>query len=192
MRITFISKLQKLLHHHQSGLFKRYSKILMIRSDFHWSLNTDRYMKGDEHQFSTDMSYLMLRLSDYPGVIGYAWVLEEALDRGLHAHAVIYVNGQQHRSKWGFKSLLQSLWEEITDGEGYVYNCEDKSDYRASVRFPVHFDDIRGRRNMRYVVNYLAKTGQKTDYPIFHLSDLPDIRCKRSGRPRTEKQKNNR
>lgn len=189
MGIELISELQKLLHHHQSGLFKRYSKILMIRSDFHWSLNTDRYMKGDEHQFSTDMSYLMLRLSDYPGVIGYAWVLEEALDRGLHAHAVIYVNGQQHRSKWIFKSVLQRLWEEITDGEGYVYNCEDKSGYRASVRFPVHFDDVRGRRNMRYVVNYLAKAEQKTDYPIFLLSDLPDIRCKRSGRPRTRKQK---
>ena len=50
----------------------------MIRTDFHWSDNTDRSHCEDEHQFSRDMSILMLRLSEYPGVIGYAWVLEES------------------------------------------------------------------------------------------------------------------
>lgn len=45
---------------------------------------------------------------------------------------------------------------------------------------------------MRYVVNYLAKVEQKTDYPIFYLSNLPDIRRKKAGRPRTGKRKNSR
>ncbi|EPX8933380.1 hypothetical protein ACW5X7_000713 [Morganella morganii] len=185
MGIELISELQKLLHHHQSGLFKRYSKILMIRSDFHWSLNTDRYVKGDEHQFSADMSYLMLRLSDYPGVIGYAWVLEEALDRGLHVHAVIYVNGQRHCKKWGFQDVIETLWREVTDGEGYCYHCPDKKNYRHSIRHSVSFDDAKGREAMRYVVNYFAKTEQKPFEPIYHISRLPDANDKRVGRPRS-------
>lgn len=46
MSLTFIPELQRVLHRHQSDLFKRYSKILMIRVDLHWSENTDRFDYG--------------------------------------------------------------------------------------------------------------------------------------------------
>ena len=187
MSLTFIPELQRVLHRHQSDLFKRYSKILMIRVDLHWSENTDRFDYGDEHQFTDDVSHLMLRLSDHPGVIGYAWVLEESLDRGLHGHAAIYVNGQQHCKKWGFQDVTETLWRAVTDAEGYVYHCPDKSDYRYAIRRPVHFDDNTGRKAMRYVVNYLAKTEQKPFEPIYHISRLPDISEKPTGRPRARR-----
>ncbi|CNI62771.1 inovirus-type Gp2 protein [Yersinia enterocolitica] len=185
MHITPIPELQKPLHRQQSDLFEYYSKVLMIRTDFHWSDNSDRSRYGDEHQFSLDMSILMLRLSEYPGVIGYAWVLEESLSRGLHAHAVIYVNGQQHCKKWGFQDVIETLWRTVTDGEGYIYNCPDRSDYRYAIRRPVHFGDYAGRKAMRYVVNYLAKAEQKPFEPIYHISRLPDVNDKPIGRPRT-------
>lgn len=184
MNFISIPKLQKALYRQQSRLFEHYSKILMIRTDFHWSTNTDRYRYGDEHQFSIEMSYLMLQLSEYPGVIGYAWVLEDSLSRGLHAHAAIYVNGQQHRNKWGLYSLLEQLWREVTNGEGYVYNCLDKSNYEYSIKYPVHFYDKKGRKAMRYVVNYLTKTEQKPFDPIYQISRLPDVNNKPIGRPR--------
>ena len=180
MGMAFIPELQKALHRQQ-----HYSKILMIRTDFHWSTNTDRYRYGDKHQFSIEMSYLMLQLSEYPGVIGYTWVLEESLSRGLHAHAAIYANGQHHRNKWGFYSELQRLWRAETRGEGYVYNCVDESDYTHDIRFPVHFDDSKGRKAMRYVVNYLTKTEQKPFEPIYQISRLPDVNDKPIGRPRS-------
>lgn len=118
MKFPIITELQKSLYKQQEQLFERYSKILMIRTDFHWHEHTDRYHYGDEHQFSYEMSTIMLQLSEYEGVVGYAWVLEEGHDRGLHAHAIIYINGQQHCKKWGFESLLNSLWREITESEG--------------------------------------------------------------------------
>ncbi|WP_336432169.1 hypothetical protein [Providencia alcalifaciens] len=155
---------------------------MMIRTDFHWREDSERYIYEDEHQFSRDMSILMLRLSKYPGVIGYAWVLEEAPDRGLHAHAVIYVDGQRHRKKWDFNQRMDMLWETITEGEGYLYHCTDNKQYRADISKPIHFDDKRGKRAMRYVVNYLAKYEQKGVKPIYHLSTPPTE--KRIGRPR--------
>ncbi|HAP3149438.1 inovirus Gp2 family protein [Escherichia coli] len=177
-----IPQLQNLLYQQQTKLFEYYSKILMIRTDFHWREDSERYIYGDEHQFSRDMSILMLRLSKYPGVIGYAWVLEEAPDRGLHAHAVIYVDGQRHRKKWDFNQRMNMLWETITEGEGYLYHCTDNKQYRADISKPIHFDDKRGKRAMRYVVNYLAKYEQKGVKPIYHLSTPPTE--KRIGRPR--------
>lgn len=185
MSLIFIPALQKSLHRQQSALFERYSKILMIRTDFHWSDNTDRFHYGDEHQFSRDMSILMLRLSEYPGVIGYAWVLEESLSGKLHAHAAIYVNGQRHCKKWGFQDVTEALWREVTDREGYCYHCPDKKDYRYSIRRPVSFDDVKSRKAMRYVVNYFTKTEQKPFEPIYHISRPPDANDKRLGRPRS-------
>ncbi|MDT3610295.1 rolling circle replication-associated protein [Cronobacter sakazakii] len=183
--MEFIPELQKSLHRQQSDLFKYYSKILMIRTDFHWSDNTDRSHYEDEHQFSRDMSILMLRLSEYPGVIGYAWVLEESLSGRLHAHAAIYVNGQQHCKKWGFQGVMENLWREITDREGRIFNCQDKKEYRHDIRRPISFDDTKGRKAMRYVVNYLAKAEQKPFDPIYHISRLPDMNNKPVGRPRS-------
>ncbi|HGU6069971.1 hypothetical protein [Klebsiella pneumoniae] len=75
----------------------------------------------------------------------------------------------------------------MTDAEGYVYHCPDKSDYRYAIRRPVHFDDNTGRKAMRYVVNYLAKTEQKPFEPIYHISRLPDISEKPTGRPRARR-----
>ncbi|EMH0237411.1 inovirus-type Gp2 protein [Proteus mirabilis] len=157
----------------------------MIRTDFHWSDNTDRSHCEDEHQFSRDMSILMLSLSEYPGVIGYAWVLEESPGGKLHAHAAIYVNGQRHCKKWGFQDVTERLWRAVTDGEGDIYHCPDKSDYRYAIRRPVHFDDYAGCKAMRYVVNYLAKAEQKPFDPIYHISRLPDVNDKPIGRPRS-------
>ncbi|AVS07834.1 inovirus-type Gp2 protein [Escherichia coli] len=187
--MEFIPELQKALHRQQSDLFKYYSKVLMIRTDFHWYENSDRYRYGDEHQFSRDMSILMLRLSECSGVIGYAWVLEESLSGKLHAHAAIYVNGQQHCKKWGFQSVMENLWREITDREGYGYHCPDKSDYRCSIRRPILWDNAKGRKAMRYVVDYLAKGEQKPFDPIYHISRLPDIDPKPIGRPRSSRTK---
>lgn len=150
-RYTLIPHLQKALHQHQSHLFQRYSKILMIRTDFHWREDSERYRQGDIHQLSAEMTLLMLQLSECTGVIGYAWVLEDALDRGLHAHGVIYVNGQRHRKKWDFYELLDRLWAEVTEREGYLHHCRDKKAYRADLSKPIHFDDKRGKRAMRYV-----------------------------------------
>ena len=187
MSLFFISELQKALCRQQSKLFERYSKVLMIRTDFHWSADTERFKYGDEHQFSIEMSYLMVQLSSCPGVIGYSWVLEESLNRGLHAHAVIYVNGQQHRKKWGFNSVIENLWKAETEGEGYIYHCSDKGDYRHDIRRPINFDDTKGRKAMRYVVNYLAKDEQKPFEPIYHISRLPDVNNKPIGRPRAHR-----
>lgn len=127
----------------------------------------------------------MLRLSEYPGVIGYAWVLEESPGGKLHAHAAIYVNGQRHCKKWGFQDVTERLWIAVTDGEGDIYHCPNKSDYRYAICRPVHFDDYAGRKAMRYVVNYLAKAEQKPFDPIYHISRLPDVNDKPIGRPRS-------
>lgn len=191
-RYTPIPHLQQALYQHQSDLFQRYSKILMIRTDFHWREKTDRYRYGDIHQLATEMTLFMLQLSEVSGIIGHAWVIEEGLDRGLHAHAVVYVNGQQHRNKRGFYQRMDNLWSAITDDEGYLYHCPDKQDYQASIRFPVGYRDEVGRKDMRYVVNYLAKSEQKGDKPVYTISTLSAYQptgrsrhCKhRTARPR--------
>ena len=185
MRMKLNPELQTKIKHQQSKLFEHYSKILMIRTDFHWSDNTDRYKYGDEHQFSFELSMAMLRISEDPSVIGYCWALEEGLDRGLHAHAILYVNGQQHRKKWPFYIEQERLWDEVTQGEGHVHRCIDNRGYRYSIRYPIHHSDTRGQKAMRYVANYLAKDEQKPFGLVYGISCLPKSDNQVSGRPRS-------
>ena len=85
----------------------------------------------------------------------------------------------------GLSGCNRTLWRAVTDGEGDIYHCPDKSDYRYAIRRPVHFDDYAGCKAMRYVVNYLAKAEQKPFDPIYHISRLPDVNDKPIGRPRS-------
>ena len=75
--------------------------------DLHWSENTDRFDYGDEHQFTDDVSHLMLRLSDYPGVNGYAGYSKKVWTGITWTHAAIYVNGPGGIVKMGLSGGSQ-------------------------------------------------------------------------------------
>ncbi|WP_447088787.1 hypothetical protein ACOTR2_02010 [Enterobacter asburiae] len=167
------SSLQNVLFNHQNQLFSCYSKLLMLRVDFAYRQNSDSFNAADVNQLVADMTWLTEQSSSLSGLVGYAWVLEDGEAHRYHVHAAFYLNGQRHRKVWCFWEAIQSLWEDITDGEGYAHRCEPKGHYRVRGERVVSFSDSRGRHGMTYVLSYLGKQSQRTERRIYRVSVVP-------------------
>lgn len=167
------SSLQNVLFNHQNQLFNCYSKLLMLRVDFAYRQNSDSFNAADVNQLVADMTWLTEQCTTLSGLVGYAWVLEYGEDHRYHVHAAFYLNGQRHRKVWCFWEAIQSLWEDITDGEGYAHRCEPKGHYRVRGERVVSFSDSRGRQGMTYILSYLGKQSQRTKRRIYRVSAVP-------------------
>lgn len=165
--------LQSVLFNHQDRLFDCHSKLLLLRVDFAYRKNSDSYAYGDIHQLVAEMTWLTEQCAEISGLEGYAWVMEYGGDHRYHIHAAFYINGQSHRKAWCFWKSIQSLWEDITDGEGYAHRCEPKGHYRVRGERVINFSDRRGREGMQYILSYLGKQSQRTERRIYRVSAVP-------------------
>jgi hypothetical protein len=66
---------------------------------------------------------------------------------------------------------IQSLWEDITEGEGYAHRCEPKGHYRVRGERVVSFSDSRGREGMEFILSYLGAV------PTHRAPDLQSKYC---------------
>lgn len=165
--------LNRKLRRHQDQLFKRYSKLLMLRVDFSYLRDSDSHGEGDIHSTVADITLLIQRCGDINGLVGYAWVLEHTGQHRYHIHAAFYLNGQKHRLAWTVFEALRDIWKDVTWGEGHAYRCEPKEHYRVRGEWVTAYDDIKSRKNMQYILSYLSKQEQKTLGVICQLSAIP-------------------
>lgn len=174
--------LKRKLRNHQNQLFERYSKLLMLRVDFSYLLDSDAKIDGDIHSTVADITLLLQRCHDINGLVGYAWVLEHTEQHGYHIHAAFYLNGQKRRRVWTAFEALRDAWKYVTWGEGHAYRCEPKEHYKVRGERVTAYDDIKGRRGMQYILSYLSKQDQKSQGVICQLSGIPAAHS--AGRPR--------
>lgn len=165
--------LNRKLRRHQDQLFERYSKLLMLRVDFSYLLDSDSHGQGDIHSTVADITLLIQRSGDINGLVGYAWVLEQTEQHGFHIHAAFYLNGQKHRQVWTVFEALRDTWKYVTWEEGHTHRCEPKEHYCVRGEWVTSYDDARGRRGMQYILSYLSKQEQKTLGVICQLSNIP-------------------
>ncbi|EMB4081209.1 inovirus-type Gp2 protein [Klebsiella aerogenes] len=165
--------LQRYLRHHLSELFERYSKLLMLRVDFYYSLSSDAWLHADKHSTTADMILLLQRCDAICGLVGFTWVLEYTEQHGYHIHAAFYLNGQKHRKIWPAFKALQALWGEVTAGEGHAYRCTPQKYYKVQGERVTLHSDTHGRKGMQYILSYLSKQDQKGEKVICQLSDVP-------------------
>lgn len=165
--------LNRKLRRHQNQLFERYSKLLMLRVDFSYLQDSDSHGDGDIHSTVADITLMLQRSGDINGLVGYAWVLEQTEQHGYHIHAAFYLNGQKHRQVWTVFEALRDTWKYVTWEEGHTHRCEPKEHYRVRGEWVTAYNDIKGRKNMQYILSYLSKQEQKTQGVICQLSAIP-------------------
>ncbi|QHO79853.1 hypothetical protein CPT31_02010 [Enterobacter hormaechei] len=164
---------QRYLRHHLSELFERYSKLLMLRVDFYYQVDSDAWSHADEHSTVADITLLLQRCDAICGLVGFAWVLEHTDQHGFHIHAAFYLNGQRHRKIWPTFKALQALWNEVTAGEGHAFRCAPQEYYKVQGERVTSHDDAKARRGMQYILSYLSKQDQKGEKVVCQLSDVP-------------------
>lgn len=169
------------------ALWELYSRITIVRVDFHYRSEAQARLRV-EHVFE-DMKQLIAQHRRNPifdHLIGHMYSVEQG-DRndggGYHIHAAYFFNGNEVRGDV-FKAIkLGELWEDITHGQGYMYNCNhDKDQYGDECGIGrIERSDRAIRRHVHKVVKYLVKDAQ-------HLRLRPEgARCLRTGqlkRPR--------
>lgn len=170
------------INEHLDEMFNRYSRILAVRIDFGWRKNSVRYQKQSIDVMAKDMHRLINEIKANKSITGYYWVIECSSDKGLHVHAVFYLNGQKHNNPYMLVRMIGDEWAACTDNEGYFHHCKNKREFVASVERVVDHRNPEDINNLRYIISYLAKNSQKGIGVYVDKNNIP-LRSNR-GRPR--------
>lgn len=144
---------------------KRYARILVVRLDL-------AYKKKYHHlisitDFDNDMRILRQRMNNqdrtFKGLIEYAWALEQGTEKGYHCHLLLVYRGHEHQNGYGIAKRVGEIWEEITEGQGYYFNCHDPdylSQFKDMGRLGIGMirtDDADQVDNMLTTIQYLVR-----------------------------------
>ncbi|MCL5501872.1 hypothetical protein M5Y49_24740 [Escherichia coli] len=175
-------ELEGQLHDHVDSLFSRYSKLILLRTDFVYRKHSPEFTQQDIHGLCADMVQLEHRLAGINGIAGYAWVAEYGADHRYHAHCAIFINAQLRNKAWPVFQEIVAHWESLTKKEGYAHRCAPQSHYKVRSEEMIRHDNKTGVDAMKYILSYMAKIEQKPDGIHCRFSTIPGR--SRGGRPR--------
>jgi Inovirus Gp2 len=136
---------------------------------------------------------MQARSGCFEHLLGYAWKAEIGMERGIHFHTVVFLDGSKVRQDIVYGEWIGQYWvKEITQQEGHYFNCNrDKANYRECGVGMIHHDDIDKRQILtRRVLPYLTKTRGllKTQFGkqfrSFGRSEIPRDKQGKMGRRR--------
>ena len=120
------------LHQHltdyATAMFTRYARVLVVRVDL-------GYRGGSQSSVTIDQVYQHInalvslktqKQGIFAHLVGYAWRLEQGVDKGYHIHWTSFYAGHQHQNDWYMGDTLGQLWLQITCGLGQFYNCNTR------------------------------------------------------------------
>ncbi|QLY53832.1 inovirus-type Gp2 protein [Citrobacter freundii] len=167
-------ELESQLHRHVDNLFRRYSKLILLRIDFAYLSYLSEFIHQDVHGLCADMVQLETRLADINGIAGYTWVAEYGTDHRYHAHCAIFINAQIRNKAWPVFMEIKKQWEGITEEEGYAHRCAPQNHYEVRCEEVTRYYEEDGINAMKYILSYMAKEAQKPDGINARVSYIAD------------------
>lgn len=172
----------KSTHQYLHDLFRRYSRLLVIRVDlgyrndplevgYNWAPPPDKQVQEN----IDEQIRFVQREVDHR--VGYILKIEYGAAKGHHCHLMVLLDGHKAREDITWGKAIGEHWEKITtmDGRssGTYWNCNADKGYYARRGLLgiglINYDDILGRKNLMRTAMYLAKA----DYYARFVS--PDI-----------------
>ncbi|MDN0118004.1 inovirus-type Gp2 protein [Yersinia frederiksenii] len=181
-KITPNDFLLNMINHHLNQILMRHSKILAFRMDFDYKRGTNRFIRNSSTEIQDDLRELAQAMLKLSGVIGFFWVLEWTSEGAVHAHAIFYLNAQEHQKSFPFISQAEELWLGITHGEGKSQRCKPNEYHRDNINNVVEYHNNEAINSLRRIACYLSKEDQKYGNPIWGCNEVPPLA--RQGRPR--------
>lgn len=151
------------------GLFKKHSKLLLIRLDtgFNDSIKPHLTAQGLTRYRQQLIDHVQ---RDYPAYVGFLWKLEWMPLKGYHFHWLLVFNGQQLKNDVLIAKQIGEHWKsKILQGNGVYYNCNanTKAYERNAIGMVDRKDSIK-RAHFSLIINYLTKLD---DYLRHQLTD---------------------
>jgi hypothetical protein len=172
-------------------LFTRHSKLLVLRIDlgyrrqaFEQINDAEAYamIRRDIDRFFANMRHNTL----FKHKVGHISKLEYGLDKGYHAHLILFFNGSKVQRDQYFSQEICKYWNtKITNGMGNAFNCHlNKYKYKGIGK--ISYTDETLRKNLiAHVVRYLVKPelfarvvvpGDSSGKHIFERGQIPPNR----------------
>lgn len=178
------------------GLFKTYSKLLVLRIDFSYRKEYAANITCEEAEAD-----LLHFLSNWRGNklfkhrVGYIRKIEYTEVKGYHFHCIFFLNGQAQEGDYYLANQFCDYWKtNITKGRGLAHNCNaDKNGYKfCGIGMIDHSDEVK-RSYLLYAVSYLTKKDQLIGVPNLGKCKAitkgvpPDDPDTKLGRPRIDR-----
>jgi len=186
------------LRGHIDGIFRVYSKVMVIRIDFGYRRSAEELVS---HRTTVKFSDVKthreellkdLRNSFKDSFITYAWKLEYGMEKGYHYHFLFFFNGSKLRKDVTVAKIIGDKWNVVTEGEGVYYNCNgSKGKYiHSCIGVLTCHDTERINALKKFVANYIVKVDHfvQLDLEIqsrtFGKGAIPRSNLNNVGRPR--------
>lgn len=155
--------------------FGRKSRILFIRLDLEYRrIVYHNFMRGSQYyDISMIKRHLAQFLENNPRSdvlkkiklhrLGYIAKFENGLDRGVHVHLLLLLDGKYLRKDITIAKALGRYWnEDITNGEGMYFNCNLywHNCPKGNGIGMIHRRDLVKRQKLDKAVNYLTKSDE--------------------------------
>ena len=180
------------------GLFKKTSRMLVLRLDIGYSL---AYLQSQcwkislervKEDFSTYLR-LLRRGRFEKSLCGYVWKLEFGPTKQYHYHLMIFLDGAKHQADITICEELGELWRvKVTSGVGCYFNCNGKKEkYSKKGIGMIEWKNAEAIDNLKLAGSYLVKKdllirpNLKDNERTFGRSAIPRLNSKQ-GRPRLE------
>ena len=106
-------------------LINHYARLLFVRVDL--SYLSDKRPSLTPEDFDNHMNKLMEHISNkkgcFKGLQGYAWAIEQGIDKGYHCHLLLMYDGARHHKDYGLAVQVGEKWRKITADRGCYFNC---------------------------------------------------------------------
>lgn len=131
------------MYDYLSCLTQHYSKLLFIRVDLFYV----EELRGcvtlelfDEH-WTRLLQHISNKQTCFANLQGYAWAIEQGLDKSLHGHLLLIYDGQKVQHDTSIGQAVGEKWVKITQGFGVYWNCNSE-DYKSGYRSEFVGQDI--------------------------------------------------
>lgn len=162
-----------------AALFRKRSRLLILRVDLYFRPQAKGLGYTVEGMAHFERFLRALREGDIVGdVMGYISKREDGVDRGLHYHLIIALDGNDHRDGANLARLIGEHWEErcgrdeVGNKMSSYFNCYTRKDqYKFNCLGVMHQADNDMMMGLRCAIEYLCKeTSQLKPNPDMWLA----------------------
>ncbi|MEB3755023.1 YagK/YfjJ domain-containing protein [Acinetobacter sp. MD2(2019)] len=113
------------LYQYLTKLMTHYSKLLFVRVDLGYLEAQQVYVGIQDVQQHMDILRNRIANQDgcFMGLRGYAWALEQGVDKGYHCHLLLIYDPSKRQKDWYLADQVWQMWNSITGNIGVHYNC---------------------------------------------------------------------
>lgn len=158
---------QESVYEYIDELFRRYSKLIIVRVDLHYRDTIGQSKTIDEALSDFKHFRNCERYNDtiFNGKVGWVRLLECGQEmEGLHFHYMAFYDANVQRNDVELARNIGEFWIRINDGFGHYWNCNEKQyDFKA-IGVLVNNDYTRISKLKSVVATYLTKLTQQPHY----------------------------